>query len=143
MSIAKLGAGIEETAPDAIAEAIKAAFEARLIAFDCHRDDFLSMLQKVHERGPKAKSFDKNNAWRQSTGKRAGAGAGPFAQFVKKFLEALGRKGIGQQSIIKAIKTTKKREEKNLATSRWGQSRSSGLREAFLRYGGQIPPASQ
>ena len=281
MSIAKLGAGIEETAPDAIAEAIKAAFEARLIAFDCHRDDFLSMLQKVHERGPKAKSFDKNNAWRhlrfiawcflqgerrreeqkmevpaadrlkrlrqlgtalgdarrkldkaihdavrgglyiewcvahghpdftdpiidvferefnrvtadvvagltaletaalcaaddvrqnqvrtpgrpggtslvehgfilslervyrESTGKRAGAGAGPFAQFVKKFLEALGRKGIGQQSIIKAIKTTKKREEKNLATSRWGQSRSSGLREAFLRYGGQIPPASQ
>lgn len=281
MSIAKHGAGIEETAPGARAEAIKAAFDARLTAFDCHRDDFLSILQNVHERGPKTKSFDKHKAWRhlrfiascflegerrreeqkmevpaahrlkrlrqlgtalgdarrkldkaihdavrgglyiewcvahghldftdpitdvferefnrvtadvvaglaaleaaafcaaddvrqnevlrpgrpggtslvsdsfiislervyrESTGERAGAGAGPFAQFVKKFLEALGRKGIEQQSIIKAIKTTKKREEKNLATSRWGRPRSSGLREAFLRYRGQIPPASQ
>jgi hypothetical protein len=256
------------------------AIEARLAAFDRHRDDLLSMLQNVYEREPKAKSFDKNEAWRhlrfiawcffqdersrekekmkvpaadrlkrllqlgnalgdarrkldeamhhavrgglyiewciahgnpdfldpiidvferefdrvtsdvveglaaletaalcaaedvrqnqvrgrgrpggtslvghgfilslermyrESTGKRAGSGAGPFARFVKKFLEALG-KGMDRRSIIKAIKTAKKREEENLATSRWGRSRSSGLREAFLRYRGQIPPASQ
>jgi len=277
--VSELGAGIEESAPDARAEATE-AIEARLTAFDRHRDDLLSMLQKVHEHKPKTKSFDKNEAWRhlrfiawgffrdersrdeqkaevtandrlerlrqlgkalgdarrkldeamhhavrggvyvewciahgnpdfldpiidvferefdrvtsdvlgglaaletaafcaaddvrqnqvrrpgrpggtslvrrsfilslervyrESTGKRAGAGAGPFAQFVKKFLEAVGRKGIDRQSIIKAIKTAKKREEKNLATSSWGRSRSSGLREAFFGTRGKIPPAS-
>jgi hypothetical protein len=275
-----LGAGIEEPAPDAKAEAFKVATKARLTAFDHHRDDLLGLLQEVCERKPKTNLFDPDESWRhlrfiawcflqgerrreqnmeapapdrfkrllqlgtalgdarrkldeamhhavrgglyiewcvahgdpdfldpiidvferefdrvtsdvvagmaaletaafcaadnvrqnqvrrpgrpggtslvehgfilslervyrESTGKRAGAGAGPFAQLVKKFLEALGRKGIEQQSIIKAIKTAKKREEENLATSRWGRSRSSGLREAFLRYRGQIPPASQ
>jgi hypothetical protein len=276
-----LGAGIEEPAPDPRAEAIKAAIEAPLTAFDRHRDDLLAMLQEVCERKPKVNFFNPDEAWRdlrfiawdffqrersreeqnmevpaagrlkrllqlgnalgdarrrldaamrhavrgglyiewciahgdpditdpiidvfekefdrvtsdvvaglaaletaafcaadnvrqnqvrrpgrpggtslvrhgfilslervyrESTRKRAGVGAGPFAQFVKKFLEALGRKGIEEQSIIKAIKIAKKREQKNPTTSRWGRPRASGLREAFLRYGGQIPPASQ
>jgi len=54
------------------------------------------------------------SAYRYITGKRGGAGAGPFAQFVKKFLEAEGST-ITLQSVIEAIKTAKKRKE-------WGRS---------------------
>jgi hypothetical protein len=54
----------EEPAHDARAEAIEAAIEARLTAFDRHRDDLLGLLQKVCERRPKTKSFDKNESWR-------------------------------------------------------------------------------
>jgi hypothetical protein len=53
-------------------------------------------------------------AYRDITGKPGGAGPGPFAQFVKKFLEAVGRTST-EQGIIKAIKAAKKRRE-------WGRS---------------------
>jgi hypothetical protein len=62
--------------------------------------------------------------YRESTGEQAGAGKGPFARFVSKFLEALGRKST-EQRIIEAIKAAKKREEKNPAKSRWGRPQAS------------------
>jgi hypothetical protein len=49
------------------------------------------------------------------TGKPGGAGRGPFAQFVMKFLEALGRCTIEEQTVIKVIRAAKKSE-------RWGRS---------------------
>jgi hypothetical protein len=64
VSVAKLGAGIEESAPDTRAEAIEAAIEARLTTFDCHRDDLLDLLQGVCEHRPKTKSFDPDESWR-------------------------------------------------------------------------------
>ena len=65
--------------------------------------------------------------YRFITGKPGGAGPGPFARFVKKFLEAKGRT-ITQQSVIEAIKTAKKRKE-------WGRSPSAVT-------GGKISPTS-
>jgi hypothetical protein len=65
--------------------------------------------------------------YRENTGKQAGAGDGPFARFVSKFLEAVGRK-YTMQRIIEAIKAAKKREEKNPATSRWGRSQEFSLK---------------
>jgi hypothetical protein len=59
--------------------------------------------------------------YREITLQPAGAGPGPFARFVKEFLNALGRESAAQ-SVIEAIKDTKKREEKCAATSRWGRS---------------------
>ncbi len=61
--------------------------------------------------------------YRESTGEQAGAGDGPFARFVGKFLEAVGRQ-CTKQRIVEAIKAAKKREEKNPATSRWGRSQA-------------------
>jgi hypothetical protein len=66
-------------------------------------------------------------AYRDITGKPGGAGPGPFAQFVKKFLEAVGRTST-EQSITKAIKVAKKRRE-------WGRSFFDGI-------GGKTPPSS-
>jgi hypothetical protein len=54
----------EEPSHDAKAEAIKAAIEARLAAFDRHKDDLLGHLQKVCEYRPKTKSFDSEKSWR-------------------------------------------------------------------------------
>jgi hypothetical protein len=248
----------EEPAHDARAEAIEAAIEARLTAFDQHRNELHAILRKVCERRPKTKSFDKNKSWRHLrfmagvylreqasvkqkqiellrelgnalrearcklgearhhvtrgvlfvewceahgnpdftdpiiglvenkfddvvadvvagladletaasraveetrqppgrpmgtsvlqhdfiinlesvyrdiTGKTGGAGPGPFVRFVMKFLEALRRKSE-EQTVIKAIKAAKKREEKNPATSRWGRSLLAGFR-------GETPP---
>jgi hypothetical protein len=62
--------------------------------------------------------------YRESTGKSAGAGAGPFARFVSRFLEVAGRKMM-EQSVVEAIKAAKKREEKNPATSKWGRRQLS------------------
>jgi hypothetical protein len=67
------------------------------------------------------------SAYRYITGKRGGAGAGPFAQFVKKFLEAQ-KSTITLQSVIEAIKTAKKRKE-------WG-------RPLFVWPGKKTPPSS-
>ena len=61
------------------------------------------------------------SAYRDITKGNAGAGRGPFSQFVTKFLTALGRE-CPEQSVIEAIKDAKKREEKYPATSRWGRS---------------------
>jgi hypothetical protein len=63
-------------------------------------------------------------AYRHITGKPGGAGPGPFARFVRKFLEALGRT-ITKESVIEAIKAAKKRKE-------WG-------RPLFVRFGGKTP----
>jgi hypothetical protein len=66
------------------------------------------------------------STYRDITGKIGGAGPGPFAKFVKRFLEALGREST-EQTVIEAIKGAKRREEKNPATSRWGRSWLAGL----------------
>jgi len=68
-------------------------------------------------------------AYQNITGRRGGAGPGPFAQFVTKFLEGLGRT-ITQQSVIEAIKAAKKRQGEQ-----WGQS-------PFADIGGETPPSS-
>jgi hypothetical protein len=47
--------------------------------------------------------------YRRSTGNRAGAGAGPFARLMVKFLEALQRR-MAEQSVIDAIKAAKNRD---------------------------------
>jgi hypothetical protein len=54
------------------------------------------------------------SAYRYITGKSGGAGAGPFARFVKKVLESRGST-ITENSVIEAIKTAKKHKE-------WGRS---------------------
>jgi hypothetical protein len=54
-------------------------------------------------------------AYRDITGKPGGAGPGPFAQFIMKFLEALGRRTIEEQTVIKVIRACKK-------DRRWGRS---------------------
>ena len=64
------------------------------------------------------------SAYRYITGKPGGAGPGPFARFVRKFLEALGRT-ITEESVIEAIKAAKKRKE-------WG-------RPLFARSRGKTP----
>lgn len=73
--------------------------------------------------------------YRDITGKRGGAGPGPFAQFAKKFLEALGRESP-ENTVIDAIKDARTREEKHPVTSRWGRSLFGGI-------GGKIPSSSQ
>jgi hypothetical protein len=74
------------------------------------------------------------HAYRDITGKPGGAGPGPFAQFVKKFLEALGRNSL-EQSVIEAIKDARKRDKKYPAASRWGRSLFAGI-------GGKNPSSS-
>jgi hypothetical protein len=64
------------------------------------------------------------SAYRYLTGKPGGAGRGPFARFVRKFFEALGRT-ITEESVIDAIKAAKKRKE-------WG-------RPLLARIGGKTP----
>jgi hypothetical protein len=68
--------------------------------------------------------------YRESTGKQAGAGDGPFARFVSKFLTAIERE-CTKQRIIEAIKAAKKREERNPATSRWGRSQAISLKSLW------------
>jgi hypothetical protein len=73
--------------------------------------------------------IDLELAYRDITGKPGGAGPGPFAQFVMKFLEALGRRTIEEQTVIKVIRGAKKSE-------RWGRSPLA----VFL--GGKTPSSS-
>jgi hypothetical protein len=61
------------------------------------------------------------SVYRDITKRKAGAGPGPFAKFVKNFLTALGRE-CTEGSVIGAIKAAKKREEKHPMTSRWRRS---------------------
>lgn len=58
--------------------------------------------------------------YRAITKRKAGAGPGPFARFVKEFLAALGRQST-EGSVITALKDAKKLEEVHPATSRWGR----------------------
>jgi hypothetical protein len=66
------------------------------------------------------------STYRNITGKRGGAGPGPFAKLVQKFLKALGR-GSSEQTVLEAIKAAKRREE-NGSTSRWGRSLFANMR---------------
>jgi hypothetical protein len=59
--------------------------------------------------------IDLELTYRDITGKPGGAGPGPFAQFVMKFLEALGRRTIEEPTVIKVIRAAKKSEK-------WGRS---------------------
>ena len=61
------------------------------------------------------------STYREITKRDAGAGGGPFARFVEKFLNALGRT-LAQGSIEKAIKAAKKNEESDPVTNRWRRS---------------------
>jgi hypothetical protein len=78
---------------------------------------------------PLCSIIELESAYQGITGQRGGAGPGPFAQFVTKFLEALGHI-ITQQSVIEAIKAAKQRQGKQ-----WGQSPFAGI-------GGKTPPSS-
>jgi hypothetical protein len=60
------------------------------------------------------------HVYRDITGKPGRVGAGLFTQFVRKFLEAVGRKS-NEATVIRAIKAAKEREEMDPATSRWGR----------------------
>jgi hypothetical protein len=79
---------------------------------------------------------DLESVYRDITGKTGRTGEGPFSQFVQRILIALGRT-LDIQSVADAIKYTRKREMKDLATSRWGRSRS------FLEASGKNFPVSQ
>jgi hypothetical protein len=50
--------------------------------------------------------------YRDTTGSKPGAGDGPFAKFVMKFLNALGR-NIEYESVIDAIKDARTRSLQN------------------------------
>lgn len=65
--------------------------------------------------------------YRDITGTPGGAGPGPFAEFIKRFFDALGS-ARAEDSVIKAIQAAKQREE-------WGQSVLPGM-------GGKTPPNS-
>jgi hypothetical protein len=73
------------------------------------------------------------STYREIAKRKAGAGAGPFANFVIKFLNALGR-NLAHGSVVDAIKDAKKWEKSNPKTSEWGRSL---LLEAL---GGRFPP---
>ncbi len=72
------------------------------------------------------------SVYRNITEENAGAGAGPFARFVKEFLNALGY-AYPQQTLIEAIKSAKKREEKHPAASKWGRDLFDGIGEKSSR----------
>jgi hypothetical protein len=89
--------------------------------------------------------------YRRSTGKSGKVGAGPFARFVHKFSEAMGHRSNKEESVIRAIKAAKKREEADPATSRWGREspndENTKMWEQWLlrvraRMEGKIPPNS-
>jgi len=64
LDMGKLQDGLEDYY-DASAEAANAAVEARLTEFDRHKDDLLGHLQKVCDRQPQTKSFDRDECWRR------------------------------------------------------------------------------
>jgi hypothetical protein len=70
--------------------------------------------------------------YRDFTHRRAGAGPGPFARFVKEVATALGRE-LAQQSVIEAIVNAKSREESHGPASGWG-------RNILDMLGGKFPP---
>jgi hypothetical protein len=60
------------------------------------------------------------SSYRNITGKRGGAGPGPFTRFVTMFLEALGRDSV-RHTVIEAVKEARRHD------SRWGQSFFAGM----------------
>jgi hypothetical protein len=59
--------GYEELAPDARTEAVKAAIEPSLTAFERHKEQLLDMLRNAHKRGPKSEPFDADRVWSRLT----------------------------------------------------------------------------
>jgi hypothetical protein len=53
----------EEPAPGSKVAAIKATIEARLAAFDEHKEKLLALLDYAHKRGLQAKRFDRDKVW--------------------------------------------------------------------------------
>jgi hypothetical protein len=47
---------------------LAASEDARLAAFNKHKQELLGLLRKEYERGPKLKPFDEEGAWRSLTG---------------------------------------------------------------------------
>ena len=47
---------------------LAASDDARLAAFNKHKQELLDLLRKEYERGPKPKPFDEEKAWRSLTG---------------------------------------------------------------------------
>lgn len=60
--------------------------------------------------------------YRDATGSKPGAGDGPFAKFVVKFLTALGRGMIEYETVIEAIKDARRWTLKRPAATKWGPS---------------------
>jgi hypothetical protein len=57
----------DEPVPDTRAEAVKAAIETSLTAFEKHKEALLAMLRNVYERGPKSEPFDADKTWHDLT----------------------------------------------------------------------------
>ena len=58
-------------------------------------------------------------AWdyRKSTGKKPGAGDGPFARFVREFLAAVGQDNVSQKYVTDAIKDAPTQARENSSKS--------------------------
>jgi hypothetical protein len=59
--------------------------------------------------------------YRNSTGRKPGAGDGPFARFIYEFLTALGG-DLEYESVVDAIKDVRARSLMRTAISKWGPS---------------------
>jgi hypothetical protein len=57
----------EAPVPDPKTEAVKAAIEVGLTAFDRHQEALLTVLRNDYERGPRAEPFDADRSWRGLT----------------------------------------------------------------------------
>jgi hypothetical protein len=56
-----------EPGPDAKIEAVKAAIDAGVTAFETHKEKLLPILREAYERGTKSEPFDENRTWRHLT----------------------------------------------------------------------------
>jgi hypothetical protein len=56
-----------EPAPDAKTEAVKAAIDAGVTAFEAHKEKLLTILCSAWHRGPKTGPFDAERTWRRLT----------------------------------------------------------------------------
>jgi hypothetical protein len=54
---------VYETVPDGITDAVKAAIEIGLTAFERHQEALLTILRNDYERGPGAEPFDADRSW--------------------------------------------------------------------------------
>lgn len=61
------GLEVHELAPNSRTDAVKAAIEVGLAAFDRQQETLLTILRNEHERGPQAEPFDANRSWRGLT----------------------------------------------------------------------------
>ena len=57
----------DQPVPDPKTEAVKAAIEVGLTAFDRHQEALLTILRNDYERGPRAEPFDADRSWRGLT----------------------------------------------------------------------------